>query len=109
MQQDIGPLYHEVMDFIENAMQAAGTEPVTNMDALNKQIEQLTLTINALPIEKRIEYRHDLGKLFQALKELEEKLTSRRNAIQGELGSQSAHRAANSAYSKTGTIGKVEN
>lgn len=108
MQQDIAAIYQGVMDFITHAIHAAGAEPVVDMPVLNEKIEHLTNAINALPIEKRIQYRGELGVLFDALKELEETLMARKVAIQGEMESQPMHRAANTAYSKTNTMGKVE-
>ncbi len=102
--QDITTIYQGVMDFIKQAIAVAQSEPVADMDALNQKVEELTTTINELPLEKRMEYRGELGALFDALRELETTLTDRRSAIQGELGSQPHHRAANAAYSKINTI-----
>lgn len=106
MVADIQKIYEGVMAIIENAKDLLDDSSVPDTDNMKREVERLCKAINDLPVQQRVAYAGELGKLFDALSALEKELKRKRDEVDNMLSDAPTHKAASKAYAKAEQIDK---
>lgn len=94
-------IFQNIASYIHDLRSSLEEKGSVDVAELDDKLKMLTSQINALPLEKRLAYRTQLGELHDALLIFEHELIARKEMLRQQLQSVGTHHQANTAYRTT--------